>query len=315
MNDSFLTLAPMAGYTDSAFRQICKDFGVDWLYSEMISADGIVACKNKESKIFEAAEFSDKERPISIQLVGNDPKIMAEAVSIVIDRFKPDGIDINMGCPARKVFHNDRGAALLKDPDLACEIISIVKGAVGNLELSAKTRLGIESPDELAPFVPDMFNAGISHLTIHARIYKDRFSGGPRLEELKKTVEAAKKMGGRVIGNGGVVDIKTAKEMLKTGVDGLAIGRGSVGNPWIFKSIKEGKEYKPSMAERIEVVEKHAELAWENQKERGILEMRKHLGSYFKGLHGIKKYRIRLVTVNNLEEIKAILKEISLQFL
>lgn len=311
MKDPFLALAPMAGYTDSAFRQICKNFGVEWLFTEMISSDGIAACKDKDSRLFEEAEFTEKERPISIQLVGNDPEKMAQAAEIVIDRFDPDGIDINMGCPARKVFKNDRGCALLKNPDLAQKIVEVVKNSASTsgreLKLSVKTRLGIEKESELEGFVEIILDTGIDFLTVHARTYKDYFSGPPRLEALARLAGIMKGSGCSLIGNGGVVDTATAQEMLDTGVDGLAIARGAVGNPWVFKSIKEGKDYAPSLEERIEVAEKHAEIAWENQKRRGIIEMRKHLGSYFKGLHGIKKYRVKLVKVETLEDVKSIL--------
>jgi len=340
-----IILAPMAGYTDPPFRRICRELGAEWGITELISADGIstlfprfkrwvkdnkmtlleagqklnTSVANEEKvkglKLFATAKIEESERPISIQVFGKHPETIANAISALIQIYRPDGIDINMGCPAKDVFRHGSGCALLAEPkkviaiiEAACEAVN--KSATPDIPLSVKTRLGIENEDELKPLVKPMFKAGLDMLIVHARIYRDFFSGKPRLAALRKVVEEVRKVDGYVIGNGGVVDLKTAKEMMKTGVDGLAVGRGAVGNPWIFKTIKDEKEYIPSMKDRVSAVQRHATLAWKYAGSQGILEMRKHLGAYFRGVKGAKRLRTKLVTVETLSDVKAVLKTI-----
>jgi tRNA-dihydrouridine synthase B len=345
-NKEIPKLAPMAGYTDAPFRSICREMGADWGVTEMVSADGIVATYPrlkrwiKENKLshmeagkklaradvpkglgaYPTAKIMDSERPVSIQLFGNEPEKIAKAAEILMKMYTPDGIDINMGCPAKKVYGHGRGSALLADPKLVLRIIKAVRMPVDkfnnakNAEVlfSVKTRLGIEDENELQEYVQDIFKAGVDFMVVHARTYKDYFSGDVRINALAKVVEKAKKVDGRVIANGNVTDVKSAKHMLsETEAHGVAIARGAVGNPWIFKSIAEGKDYAPTVPDRVNTARKHAEIVWEYEAEQGIVELRKHLGAYFKGLPGIKKYRMKLVTVETLEDVNGILSEIS----
>lgn len=337
-------LSPMAGYTDVPFRIVCRELGSDWGMTELISADGIVATFPKierwaervgkpldevaellspmyarENKVaglplYATARIEKTERPVSIQVFGNNPEVIANSAKILIQMFHPDGIDINMGCPARDVFRHGSGCALLATPKKVVEIVKAVRQIVNDvapeIPLSVKTRLGIENENELEPLVEPMFNAGLDMLIVHARIYRDFFSGAPRLAALQKVVDRVRKVKGYVIGNGGVVDLESAKQMMETGVDGLAVGRGAVGNPWIFKTIKENKQYKPTLAEITRTVQRHATLAWKHSGKQGILEMRKHLGAYFKGIKNAKKHRMKLVTVKSLADIKNVLKSI-----
>lgn len=340
-----LILSPMAGYTDLPFRSICRELGAEWGITELISANGIVATfprvekwakslnktlysagklltptyaretKVKGLPLYASAKIEKSERPVSIQVFGNQPEAIASAAQILIQMFRPDGVDINMGCPAKDVFRHGSGCALLSEPKKVISIIeaareAVDKSATPDILLSVKTRLGIENEDELAPLVAPMFKAGLDMLIVHARIYRDFFTGKPRLAALQKVVEEVRKVKGYVIGNGGVVDLKTAKEMMKTGVDGLAVGRGAIGNPWIFKTIKDSKEYTPKMDEVIGVASRHANLAWKYSGSQGIIEMRKHLGAYFRGFPGAKKYRIKLVTVETIANVEKVLESI-----
>ena len=340
-----LILAPMAGYTDPPFRRICRELGAEWGITELISADGIstlfprfklwakdnkmtlleagqklnTSVANEEKvkglKLFATAKIEESERPISIQVFGKHPETIANAISALIQIYRPDGIDINMGCPAKDVFRHGSGCALLAESDKVISIIkaareAVDKSATPDIPLSVKTRLGIENEDELEPLVEPMFKAGLDMLIVHARIYRDFFSGAPRLAALQKVVKRVRKVKGYVIGNGGVVDLKTAKEMMKTGVEGIAVGRGAVGNPWLFKGLKDNKEYTPKMDEVIEVVQRHATYAHEFAGRQGIIEMRKHLGAYFRGFPGAKKFRLKLVTVESLTDVTEVLESI-----
>lgn len=339
-----LILSPMAGYTDVPFRSACHQLGAEWGITELISADGVTATFSKvenwakrlkkpldeaaellspayvrENKVtglplYATAKLEKGERPCSIQVFGKDPGVIANGAKILIQVFHPDGIDINMGCPAKDVFRHGSGCALLAEPAKVVKIVSAVRAVVDEvapeIPLSVKTRLGIENDNELELLIEPMFKAGLDMLIVHARIYRDFFAGAPRLAALQKVVERVRKADGYVIGNGGVIDLKTAKQMLKTGVDGIAVGRGAVGNPWIFKTIKENKQYKPTLHDIVSTVQRHATLAWDYSGRQGIIEMRKHLGAYFKGIKNAKEYRMKLVTVETLDDVKTVLKSI-----
>lgn len=363
-----LMVAPMAGYTDAPFRIICKKLGAEWVFTEMVSSDGIVAIfpllekwikreklqlldadstdKEVTKKypislydigkelgrkdvprhlgLFSVAKIEEMERPISIQLFGNQPDVIAKATRIVLSLFHPDGIDINMGCPAKDVFRSGSGCALIGEPKKAINIVRKTREVVDEFSeeqrkrvlLSVKTRLGIKKDNELENIIEGLFGAGCDFVTVHARIYKDFFSGPVRFEALSRVVEKAHRVNGLVIGNGGIVDVESSQKMVREcNVDGVAVGRGAIGNPWIFQSLRKCRDIKPSIKERIKVVKQHAKLVWEIEGSQGIVEMRKHLGAYFKGFPFIKKFRLKLVTVETLSDVEDVLNAIEGEYL
>jgi tRNA-dihydrouridine synthase B len=311
----FLMLAPMAGYTDSAFRMLCKDFGADVVVTELVSADAIAFGKfevnksktrvcvsaTKNHSTAELLSFYEKERPIVIQLFGKNPENFAKAAKWVWENLKPDGIDINMGCPARKVVGSDHGAALLKNPNLACEIVQAVRENC-DCPVSVKTRLGWEEDGEILAFVPLLIDAGISAITIHGRTYKDGFKGKARWENIYKVKEM---MGEKliVIGNGDYGLESRIKSQESSTLDGVAIGRATFGEPLIFSVSKEA----PSIGK---VILRHAELAIDTKGEHGIIEFRKHLLAYLKGFPEAKALRAEAVKVETLKEITEIVSKL-----
>ena len=345
-----LVLAPMAGYTDAAFRLLCREFGADIVVTELISADAIAYGKirNQKSEIridkevltfnrcaagknkntAELLSFFEEERPLMIQLFGKYPEKFAKAAKWVSDNLKPDGIDINMGCPARKVVGSDHGAALLKNCDLAEEIVRSVK-ANTDLPVSVKTRLGWENDDEILEFAPRLQKAGIDAIIIHGRTYKDGFKGQARWENVYKIKNL---LNIPVIANGdvkGIDDkiIRTANCQLQTAnLDGVAIGRAAFGKPWIFQEKSKVKSQKsqdwwPFHGRAANnnltidkeflsgVISRHAELEWGTKGERGIIELRKHLVKYLSGFENSKALRIQAVQVKTLEDVKGLLEK------
>lgn len=329
-NKPLLVLAPMAGYTDSAFRQLCREFGADIVVSELISADAIAygkfRIKNNELRIMdrggrviaegknrataEMLSFSQKERPFVVQLFGKYPEKFAKAAKWVSEELKPDGIDINMGCPARKVVGSDHGAALLKNPDLAVEIVKAVKENT-KLPVSVKTRLGWDSDEQILDFAPKLVESGVDAIIIHGRTYKDGFKGKARwhnIYQAKKLISYQLKSCCSVIGNGDISSYEEAMERANNGaveLDGVAIGRAAFGKPWIFKNTELG--IKNSALK--ELILRHARLAQKTKGERGIIEMRKHLLAYTKGLPNAKELRRELVEVEAIGEIKRIINK------
>ncbi len=294
-------MAPMAGITCSPFRRVCKKLGADIVFSEMIAAEGVYY---KSKKTLALMNFYEEERPIIIQIFGNNLEKMAYSAKYIEKNVKPDGIDINMGCPARKVVAGGRGSALLLDPKKALEVAEAVRKTT-KLPLSVKTRIGWEKFD-IQEFVQDLERVGINAITIHARTKKQGFAGEPDLRALKEIKKLVKIP---VIGNGGIKTAEDARKMLKTGCDGVMVGRGALGNPWIFKSIKEGKDYKPSWGETVETALWHLDMSVkEFGDKKGIFDMRKHYGWYFRGFDGAKELRKKLVLIDNEKEVKKVLK-------
>jgi len=335
-------LAPMAGYTDSAFRLVCKKFGCDVVVSELISADAIYhhaknwyfdektgewRSKRGYDETLEMLKFDEAERPYVIQLFGKFPEKFAYAAKWVSENIRPDGIDINMGCPARKVVGSDHGAALLKNPKLASEIVRSVK-ANTDLAVSVKTRLGWEDDDEILKFAPILAEAGIDELMIHGRTYKDGFKNKARWENIYKVKEM---FGDKivVIGNGDIGQIsnpstgsgqvlqflisnqipnpnfKTGKkiENQKNWLDGVAIGRATFGKPWIFS------KNEISIEELKELILYHADLAFKSKDKKGIIEFRKHLLSYIKGFPDAKELRKVVVAIENIDDVAGIVEK------
>lgn len=319
-----VALAPMAGVTDASYRQLIKRIAPETVvFTEFLSTDAI---HYGAKKTLEMLHFDPRvERPFIVQVFGHDPEHFLSAAK-VIEELDADGIDINMGCPAAKVVSSCHGSALIKDPDLAARLVEATVRAV-KIPVSVKTRLGWETHETLIPFCKRLIDAGAQALSIHGRRYHDKFTGKADWEpiyELKRIVSVP------VIGNG---DISSADDAVsKIGnLDGVMVGRGTFGNPWVMREIVDalgassekrthlrqgfgGQEEKREKLRPITFEEKipwildHCELAVRFKGERtGILEMRRHLSSYVKGFDGAREMRERLVRVEKLEEVREIL--------
>jgi len=305
-NRPILALAPMAGITDSAFRLVCRENDADLVYSEMVSADGLVYGQ----KSWSLAKFVKAERPIAIQLFGKKPENFFKAAKLVVEKLHPEVIDINMGCPAKKVVRSGHGVALMNDSNLAAEIVRQVKRAVGGKALvSVKTRLGFSDKKEILKFAPILERAGIDFLCLHGRTYPQGFSGEVDYEMIKKV---KKILSVPLIANGGVKTPEQAAEVLKiTGADGLALGMGTYGQPWVFKEIKEflkNKKYQElTWSEKKKIILAHAKHAYKAKGDYGLVELRKHLCWYVRGLKNAAELRQKLVRVKTVDDIKKII--------
>ena len=299
-------LSPMADFTDSPFCLLCKKFGAQVVYREMVSADAIAHLNAKTLKM---AEFDAAERPVVQQIFGSNPVTMAKAAQMIEERFAPDAIDLNMGCPAHKIVKSFHGASLMKDPDLAASLVRAVKQAV-KVPVSVKTRLGWSNDREILEFVKVLEDAGADLITIHGRTKAQGYSGTAnwdRVGEARANVKIP------VLVNGDIVSVETAREALaRSNADGVLIARGALGNPWIFGRImvglKSGKDPgPPSLEERLDAIREHARLQVEHYGEKGLIKLRKHFPWYFKGLPGYKQLRTKLVHISTLQELEAAL--------
>ncbi len=306
-----LILAPMAGVSEAPFRQICRRMGADVLMTEFLSAEAI---RRGIHKTLEGAEFEERERPIGVQIYGADAEAMGRAAAIVTEAYEPEFLDINFGCPVKKVVKRNGGSGCLRDMDLVDRIIRAVAGAT-HLPVTVKTRSGwndaTRRPVEIALRMQD---AGARAFTLHARTRTQMFSGRADWDEIARVVEA---LDIPVIGNG---DIESAEDVLRmwrhTGCAGVMVGRGSFGNPWLFREARcllrgEPAPPRPDAAERFAVALEHAGLALRLQGDtrRTVIEFRKHLGWYTKGLHGASALRQRLYEVERMAEAEAIFRD------
>lgn len=277
-------LAPMSGVTNSIFRRIVRKYGAALVFSEAISAEGLVRGNFRTLRML---RFREEERPISIQLLGSDPQVMAQAAQIV-SRFNPDFIDLNLGCPARKVTRKGAGASLLRDINLSRRIIEAVVRATP-IPVTLKMRIGWDSRSivalQLAKLAED---CGIRGVIIHGRTASQKFSGEASLEMIGRVKE---EVSIPVIGNGDVNSPEKARKMiLTTGCDGVMIGRGALGNPWVFLQTQaylrgEKPPQPPSLKEKIKLCLAHYRMVLEEMGEfKAVREMRKHIAWYTKGL-------------------------------
>ena len=307
-----LFLAPMEDITDPSFRYICKKYGADVMYTEFISSDGLIR-DGKKSLI--KLDISDTERPIGIQLYGHITEAMVEAAKIA-ESVNPELIDINFGCPVRKIASRGAGAGMLLNIPLMLEMTSAIVRST-HLPVTVKTRLGWDENSKNIVEIAEMLqDTGIEALTIHGRTRNQLYKGTADWTLIGE-VKNNPRMKIPIIGNGDITSPEIAKNMFDTyGVDGIMIGRASVGKPWIFKHIKHfilsGEILpEPVLEEKVDIAIEHFKksLEWKGEVV-GILEMRRHLSNYFKGLPHFKKTRLRLLTSVSPGEILDILEEI-----
>jgi nifR3 family TIM-barrel protein len=329
MKTPILALAPMAGITDSAFRQICRKYGADVVYSEMASVSALFY---KPEKTLELLKFNSKERPYVVQLFGKNPEHFAKAAKIITEKIKPDGLDINFGCPAKKVFGHGSGCALMLDVKLSKKIITAVLQNTP-LPVSIKIRAGVRNQNAL-DFIEKLKNLPFQTVMLHGRTYEGGFGGTvdyALATKIKKIIP--KKI---ILLNGGITTPEQASDILKKYplIDGLGIGRGALGRPWLFEEIKKllnchlerirshrrtekSKDLirldsstmlgMTNFKEVKKIILEHARLLYKNKPQAGAFEIRKHLAWYIRGFPGASEIRKQLVQTKSLKEIKKIL--------
>jgi len=305
-----LCLAPMEGYTDSSFRQLIKSIAPKTIcYTEFTSADGL---KYGSTKGFKKIKFQEIERPLIAQIFGHHPEIFAE-VTPLVEKMGVDGIDINMGCPSGKVVNSCNGSALFQHPELAQEIVKATVQST-SLEVSVKMRIGFGQydPDLFKKFILGIQASGAKHLAIHGRTTKQKYTG---LADWEPIYLAKEILDIPVTGNGDIKSLEDFQNKLQK-LDGIMVGRATFGNPWLMGEISsylEGKDfdYPTEFTQKIPFIIKQCQLAIDFKGEkRAMMEMRKHLANYIKGIPGASNYRFRLVRVETLDDVKTILEEI-----
>ncbi len=310
-SDFPLFLAPMAGVSEPPFRRICRRMGAGVVLTEFLNSEGI---RRRIGRVLEGCEFDEVERPIGIQIYGSDPAAMAEATALVTEHYAPDFVDINFGCPVKKVVSRNGGSGCLREMDLVERIIRVCVAAT-HLPVTVKTRSGWsdETRDPVG-IALRMQDAGARAFTLHARTRSQMFSGKADWDEIARVVEA---LDVPVIGNG---DIESGADVVRmrehTGCAGVMVGRGSFGNPWLFRDARALLEggaapAAPTPAERFTVALEHARLALtlQGDSRRTMIEFRKHFGWYTKGVHGATGLRQRLFQVETMAEAEQVFAE------
>ncbi|WP_298264871.1 tRNA dihydrouridine synthase DusB [uncultured Lutibacter sp.] len=317
LNDFPLLLAPMEDVSDPPFRALCKEQGADVVYTEFISSEGLIRDAAKSVK---KLDIYEKERPVGIQIFGANLESMLRTVEIV-EKSNPDIIDINFGCPVKKVVSKGAGAGILKDIDLMVSLTdAMVKHT--NLPITVKTRLGWDHDSikiiEVAERLQDVGCKAISiHGRTRAQMYKGEADWAPIAE-----VKNNSRMHIPVFGNGDVNTPERAVEMRdKYGLDGAMIGRASIGNPWFFKQVKhffETGKHLPevTIAERVEMAKRHLQLEidWKESEIVGVMETRRHYTNYFKGIPHFKDYRLKMVTSDSAQDVFNVFDEVLQKF-
>jgi tRNA-dihydrouridine synthase B len=307
-SDFPLYLAPMAGVSEAPFRRICRRMGADIVITEFLNSEAI---RRRIGRVLEGAEFDEVERPIGIQIYGSDAEAMAEATALVTEHYGPDFIDINFGCPVKKVVQRNGGSGCLRDMGLVEEIIRACVAAT-HLPVTVKTRSGwSDASRDPVGIALRMQDAGAKAFTLHARTRSQMFSGQANWDEIAAVVEA---LSVPVIGNG---DVQTPEDVVRmrdhTGCAGVMVGRGTFGNPWLFRDAQallrgEAVPPAPDATERFTVALEHCRLATELQGDdrKTIIEFRKHFGWYMKGLLGAASLRERLFQVETMSAAEEI---------
>ena len=306
--DNNILLAPMAGITDLAFRKVCKEYNCGLVETEMVSAKAIYY---KDEKTMKMLNMDGEKRPVSIQIFGNDPEVIKEAIKILDG--KSELIDINMGCPAPKVVKNGDGSRLLLDLDLVGRIVEAAV-SVSKVPVTVKMRTGWDENNIVAKEAAKIIEKnGASCITIHGRTRSEFYSGKANLNLIKDVKEAVNIP---VIGNGDVIDGISAKEMFeKTGVDGIMIGRGTLGNPWIFKHIihylETGEELpNETNKEKLDTIIKHFTLLLEEKGEyTAVREIRKHAAWYVKNMKDASKFKCEVNKIEKADDFIKVVKE------
>ena len=312
LGDHPLFLAPMEDITDTSFRMVCKMNGADFMYTEFISSDGLIRDGEKSVR---KLEIYDSERPMGIQLYGHLTGAMVEA-ALIAEEAKPEIIDINFGCPMKKIANRGAGAGMLRNIPMMIEMTSSIVKAV-KLPVTVKTRLGWDDENRNIVEVAEMLqDTGIRAITIHGRTRAQLYKGSADWT-LIGAVKNNPRMKIPVVGNGDVDGPLKAKEMFdRYGVDGIMIGRASVGRPWIFRDIRHFLEKgellpEPTVNEKVDLALLHLEKSLEfKDGNRAIYEMRRHFSNYFKGLPNFKDTRLKLLITLDVNEIKDILENI-----
>jgi nifR3 family TIM-barrel protein len=307
-NQPILALAPMAGVSDAPFRQMCKQFGADVVYSEMASA---TALNYQPQKTLELVQFEAAESPYVVQLFGANPEHFVKATKIIADEVRPDGIDINFGCPVHKVQKQGAGAILMGHPKLAREVVEAVLENTA-LPVSIKIRARMEKGEgdarrrvDALEFLAAMEGLPLAAVMIHGRSMAQGHTGAVDFEIIKA---ARPLVSGVLLANGGVTDAASAQELLdETAADGLGVARGAMGKPWLFEEIRSKVPGVKGKEEIFKIALEHARLADRILGRQGIVELRKHLCWYVAGFPGAGELRRELVKVESLEEIEKIL--------
>ena len=306
-------LAPMAGVTDFPFRVLCKEFGASIVYSEFVSAHGII---RENIKTLNMIKFSEFERPIGVQIFGDSPEVMANAARLVVDNFHPDIIDINYGCPVPKITKRGAGSAALKDLCLMDEITIAVIESVPEVPVTVKMRAGWDNQSIVVPEVGKRLEKiGIKAITLHPRTTKQSYKGKADWSLIKILKESTNVP---IIGNG---DIKTPEDVLKmfeeTGCDGVMVGRSALGNPWFFKeaiALYEGKNIgtKPTINDKVSYCLRHFNkmIEWHGEK-IAVNLMKKHFGWYIRGFQNSSSIRKTLVSAQDKYTIISILNSVN----
>jgi nifR3 family TIM-barrel protein len=306
----------MEDITDPSFRMVCKDFGADFMYTEFISSDGLIRDGEKSVR---KLNIYDHERPIGIQLYGHLIDAMVEAAHIASEA-RPELIDINFGCPVKKIANRGAGAGMLRNIPLMLEMTSAIVKAV-DLPVTVKTRLGWDEDSKIIVDLAERLqDTGINALTIHGRT-RSQFYKGEADWTLIGEVKNNPRIKIPVIGNGDIDGPLKAREQFdRYGVDGIMIGRATVGRPWIFRDIKHYLSTgellpEPTVNEKADLALLHLRKSLEfKEGKRGILEMRRHLSNYFKGLPHFRDTRLRLLTTTDPEELKSVIEEIRTRY-
>ena len=307
--DGYTVLAPLAGVTDRSFRILCRDHGASVAVTEMVSARGLADGHERSS---EYLDFDSDEHPISVQVFGSDPQVMAEGARVIAER-RPDMIDINCGCPVKKIVNRNAGAALMKDPLHLGRIVRAMVEAV-DIPITLKIRSGWDETENASEVAQAAEGAGAAAIAVHARSRSEKFSGQADWNVIAR-VKAS--VGIPVIGNGDVRDADAASKMVQdTGCDLVMIGRWAIGNPWIFRQVERGLTHgerlgAPTIRERVDTAIRHLRLSVEAKgPQKGVYELRRSLAAYVKQIPAAKAIRARLMTEEDPEGVVELLEQL-----